>query len=139
MSAAWAISLHEAQIESTFQQCKPWCMFGASTLHSSMLCCTLCCGLLQFWSKHADNTVAGWAAGLQQRHGGQVPGGAAPGAAPGMANGMPANLFRMRRGPGMQVRMVRIDLKALVQMAVVALVLYQVCSLIQPVHAPVIC
>jgi len=34
----------------------------------------------------------------------------------------------MRRVPGMQVRMVRIDIKALVQMAVVALVLYQVTS-----------
>ena len=52
------------------------------------------------------------------------------GGGPAMANGMPANLFRMRRGPGMHVRMVRIDVKALVQMAVVGLVLYQVCALL---------
>ena len=63
--------------------------------------------------------------GLRQRHAGQMPEGGVPGA----ANGMPANLFRMRRGPGMHVRMIRIDLKALVQMAVVALVLYQVSAL----------
>lgn len=60
--------------------------------------------------------------GPRQRHGGQMPaGGVAP-----LARGPPANLFRMRRGPGMHVRMIRIDLKALVQMAVAAIVLYQV-------------
>ncbi len=48
------------------------------------------------------------------------------GGGPGVAQGLPAGMFRLRRVPGMQVRMVRIDLKALVQMAVVALVLYQV-------------
>ena len=48
------------------------------------------------------------------------------GGAQGVAEGLPAGMFRMRRVPGMQVRMVRIELKALVQMAVVALVLYQV-------------
>lgn len=63
--------------------------------------------------------------GMRQRHAGQMP----EGGGPGVANGMPANLFRMRRGPGMHVRMIRIDLKALVQMAVVALVLYQVRAL----------
>ena len=68
---------------------------------------------------------AGWRAGLRQRQGEQMPAGAVP----GMADGMPANLLRMRRGAGMQVRMVRIDLKALVQLAVVAVVLYQVCLL----------
>lgn len=45
-----------------------------------------------------------------------------------MAQGMPGGLFRMRRVPGMQVRMVRIDLKALLQVAVAAWVLYQVSS-----------
>lgn len=65
---------------------------------------------------------AAWQAGLRGRQGGQVPAGAVP----GMADGLPANLFRMRRGAGMQVRMVRIDIKALVQLAIVALVLYQV-------------
>lgn len=63
--------------------------------------------------------------GPRHRHAGQMPEGGAAGA----ANVMPANLFRMRRGPGMHVRMIRVDLKALVQMAVVALVLYQVCPL----------
>lgn len=59
---------------------------------------------------------------MRQRHMAHGPmGGAA-----GIAEGLPAGMFRMRRMPGMQVRMVRIDLKALVQMAVVALVLYQV-------------
>lgn len=51
----------------------------------------------------------------------------AAGGVPGVADGMPANLFRgARRGGGMHVRLVRIDLKALVQLAVVGLVLYQV-------------
>ena len=58
-----------------------------------------------------------WPAGLRQRHMAR---------GPGVAEGLPAGMFRLRRVPGMQVRMVRIDLKALVQMAVVALVLYQV-------------
>lgn len=44
----------------------------------------------------------------------------------GMAAGMPGGMFRMRRVPGMRVRMVRIDLKALLQLAVAAWVLYQV-------------
>ena len=44
----------------------------------------------------------------------------------GMAQGMPGGMFRMRRVPGMRVRMVRIDLKALLQVAVAAWVLYQV-------------
>lgn len=63
--------------------------------------------------------------GPRQRHGGQMPAG---GGVAGVANGPPANLFRMRRGPGMHVRMIRIDLKALVQMAVAGIVLYQVCA-----------
>lgn len=79
---------------------------------------------------------AAWRMGPRQRHAGQMPEGGVPGA----ANAMPANLFRMRRGPGMHVRMIRIDLKALVQMAVVALVLYQVCALgksdCRPGHYP---
>lgn len=44
----------------------------------------------------------------------------------GMAAGMPGGMFRMRRVPGMRVRMVRIDLKALLQLAVAAWLLYQV-------------
>ena len=63
-----------------------------------------------------------WPAGLRQRHMARGPAGGGP----GVAEGLPAGMFRLRRVPGMQVRMVRIDLKALVQMAVVALVLYQV-------------
>jgi len=63
-----------------------------------------------------------WPPGLRQRHMARGPAGGGP----GVAEGLPAGMFRLRRVPGMQVRMVRIDLKALVQMAVVALVLYQV-------------
>lgn len=46
-----------------------------------------------------------------------------------MAGGLPGGILRLRRVPGMQVRMVRIDLKYLLQMVVVALVLYQVIQL----------
>jgi hypothetical protein len=63
-----------------------------------------------------------WPPGLRQRHMARGPAGGGP----GVAEGLPAGMFRLRRVPGMQVRMVRIDVKALVQMAVVALVLYQV-------------
>lgn len=45
---------------------------------------------------------------------------------PGMGQGVPGGIFRMRRVPGMQVRMVRIDLKALLQVAVAGWVVYQV-------------
>ena len=69
-------------------------------------------------------------AGLQQRHMGAAVGGPAAVLAPAAPGGM----FRMRRAPGMQMRMIRIDIKALVQMAVVALVMYQV-----RLHASPVC
>lgn len=72
---------------------------------------------------HPGAPAAGPQAGLRQRHMAHGPAGGAQ----GVAEGLPAGMFRMRRVPGMQVRMVRIELKALVQMAVVALVLYQHC------------
>ncbi|DBA91388.1 TPA: hypothetical protein ACH3X2_003922 [Trebouxia sp. C0005] len=71
---------------------------------------------------HQGAPTTGPNAGLRQRHMARGPAGGGP----GVAEGLPAGMFRLRRVPGMQVRMVRIDLKALVQMAVVALVLYQV-------------
>lgn len=63
------------------------------------------------------------APGLRQRHMGAAVGGPAAVLAPAA----PGGIFRMRRAPGMQMRMIRIDIKALVQMAVVALVMYQHC------------
>ncbi|KAL0023201.1 hypothetical protein WJX79_001368 [Trebouxia sp. C0005] len=72
---------------------------------------------------HQGAPTTGPNAGLRQRHMARGPAGGGP----GVAEGLPAGMFRLRRVPGMQVRMVRIDLKALVQMAVVALVLYQHC------------
>ncbi|KAL3137454.1 hypothetical protein ABBQ38_004745 [Trebouxia sp. C0009 RCD-2024] len=66
---------------------------------------------------------AAWRVGPRQRHAGQIPAGGVP----GVADGMPANILRARRGAGLHVRLVRIDLKALVQLAVVGLVLYQHC------------